>query len=299
MNYQKKKAKAHMAARLHFSGTLLITALLICCVNAPFSAHADEDTIDPFQTDTGPWMSYQRYKDNVKRGLIVPPDNVSAVQIPTGPLTSETNATVTPLANAETSGNTPLIAAPTRPLMLPVMPGMKKGLNVQVGTTIDDKANSAAKVVNLDTAPTLHLQSQNWQSAQEVAQSKSASMGEDKPLNVRMSFLPDSKITPVPSNHDKKPLTPAAASALTNNNKALPADLAACVAVLDSYKKKQLAALQSDRQTLTALQDAIAQLGLQKQLNFMTQGNSSLNAEMQNQPAKAEPSNAPKADTHP
>ena len=38
------------------------------------------------------------------------------------------------------------------------------------------------------------------------------------------------------------------------------------VPALDAYKKRQLAAIESDRQTLSALQGAIAQLGLQKQL---------------------------------
>ncbi len=116
------------------------------------------------------------------------------------------------------------------------------------------------------------------------------------------SFLPSIKITPIPeperARHIQTPASAAAAPA-ADKNKALPADLAACVAVLDSYKKKQLAALQSDRQTLTALQEAIAQLGLQKQLNFMTNGNSSLNAEVQNMPAKADLSNAPKIDVKP
>ncbi len=48
----------------------------VCFVSmGPYARAGD---IDPFQTDTGPWMSFQRYKDNVKRGLIIPPDNASS-----------------------------------------------------------------------------------------------------------------------------------------------------------------------------------------------------------------------------
>jgi hypothetical protein len=50
--------------------------------------------------------------------------------------------------------------------------------------------------------------------------------------------------------------------------KKTPEEAAACAAI-DAYKKQQLQAIQSDRQTLKALQDAIKQLGLQKELNFM------------------------------
>ena len=56
------------------------------------------------------------------------------------------------------------------------------------------------------------------------------------------------------------------------------ADAAACAA-LDAYKKRQLEAIESDRQTLTALQNAIAQLGLQKQLDFLPGVSGSLNAQ--------------------
>jgi hypothetical protein len=66
-----------------------------------------------------------------------------------------------------------------------------------------------------------------------------------------------------------------AAAAPPPKPKLSAADAAACAA-LDAYKKRQLAAIESDRQTLSALQNAIAQLGLNKQLDFMIGAGGSL-----------------------
>ena len=55
-----------------------------------------------------------------------------------------------------------------------------------------------------------------------------------------------------------------------------PATAAACDA-LTAHKKRQLAAIESDRKTLAALQAAIAELGLGAKLDFMTDANSTLN----------------------
>ena len=172
---------------------------------------ARADDIDPFQTDTGQWMSFQRYKDSVKRGLIVPPENPVVPETTLAPQVNETNPIAAPATNAEVAGASS-IAAPTRPLMLPVMPGMNKGFNVQIDTTMDDKK---AEVINLDSSPTLHLQSQNWENAQDAARAKNKDDGEHSPLNIRMSFLPSSKITPTPESERKSTrghMTPAPAA---------------------------------------------------------------------------------------
>jgi hypothetical protein len=240
------------------------------------------EDIDPFQMDSGRWMSYGRYKDNVQRGLI--PQQKTPLETPVN------NADNPLILNATDA--TPSIAAPTRPLVLPVMPGMNKGFNVQIESTSDEKQTPAPKIVNMDSNPELHLQTQNWLNATEAARDaeriKAGKITEENhpPLNVRMSFLPDRKITPIPdaerkTTHGREPAETAAAPRAPSlkDLKALPADLAACVAAIDSYKKKQLDAIQSDRQTLAALQEAIAQLGLQKQLGFIADSKSSLNAQ--------------------
>jgi hypothetical protein len=151
----------------------------------------------------------------------------------------------------------------------------------------DENQGTRAQIVNLDSKPALHLEEQNWQDAAEAARQAATAdaraNGDDQhiPLDIRMSFLPNAKITPVPSpeyksTHGRGPLA-AAPQAAEPQPKAPAADLAACAAV-DAYKKQQLEAIQSDRQTLAALQDAIAQLGLKEQLSFLAGAQGSVNA---------------------
>jgi hypothetical protein len=66
-----------------------------------------------------------------------------------------------------------------------------------------------------------------------------------------------------------------------------PADLAACAAI-DAYKKRQLDAIEGDRRTLDALQTAIKQLGLEKQLSFMTGAQGSVGSQAENVPANVD-----------
>jgi hypothetical protein len=180
---------------------------------------------------------------------------------------------------------TPPVAAPTRPINIPVMPGMNKGYNVQVNSTEDEKP-PIAQITHIDTQPAVSIPDKNWQTPQEAVR-QSGKDGDDansdnerQPLNVRMSFLPNSQITPIPSPEYKSthgrpsPATVAAAPQAPPEKKV--ADLAACAAV-DAYKKKQLEAIESDRQTLTALQKAISQLGLQKELSFMAGASGNVN----------------------
>jgi hypothetical protein len=279
---------------------IFIAWLLLVCISAP--ARADDN--DPFQMDTGRWMSFGRYKEYIQRGLIPQEKTVNG-----NPATANA-APTTPPEKDDTTGATPVIAAPTRPLTLPVMPGVIKGYNVQVDSTLDDKQSPIAKVVDMDGQPDLHLQAQNWLSAAEAARdaarAKAAGQtnGDDRtPLNVRMSFLPDRKITPIPDpEHKSTHIRETAATPVIHSAeelKALPADLAACVAAVDAYKKKQLEAIQSDRQTLAALQDAIAQLGLQKQLGFITDTKGNITAETQDTLAKSTASEAPPSIIHP
>jgi hypothetical protein len=101
---------------------------------------------------------------------------------------------------------------------------------------------------------------------------------------------PTSKPAATPAPTATVAATPPAVKPATKQATAQPAapkmsaaDAAACAA-LDAYKKRQLAAIESDRKTLSALQDAIAKLGLNKQLDFMTGANGSVQASMPEQP---------------
>jgi len=80
---------------------------------------------------------------------------------------------------------------------------------------------------------------------------------------VRLANLPDSRITPIPEGAITKP-QPQVLAKVAAKPKRNPEVCAAVTA----YKKQQLAAIESDRQTLNALQAAIADLGLDKKIDF-------------------------------
>ena len=232
---------------------LVVTGALLAALGV--SAWAEDP--EPFALDKGGWISFDHYQEKAAH----PPKNkplpaVEPETVPDAPVEKPT---------------APLLAPPLRPVLLPVLPGVNKGFDLQVNSTIDDQ-KASAQVDSMDTTPTLRLQEHNWQSAVEVAKQHAAESADEHsdnvPLDVRMTFLPDSRIRPEPTpqrdstrvqdalNHIAKPEQPKTAQ-----------DKAQCAA-LDAAKKKELEAIQSDRATLTALQEAIAKLGLQKQLNF-------------------------------
>jgi hypothetical protein len=262
--------------------SLCVLAIGLATVFGHGSAYADED---PFQLESGHWMSFDHYKDSVKRGTIPAPN------LPASSLPDATTSITEQSAQMATSPKSamPTIAAPSRALNLPVMPGLNKGFEVQVTTTEDDAPASAAPVISTDAAQPeesdIHLSDKNWQNPASINRYKKSVQNEEDdtaPLDIRMSYLPDSKITPVPSpdhlsGHHQARIA-LEKSLITRKLQTKTANEAAACAALDAYKKQQLDAIQSDRQTLKALQDAIASLGLQKQLGFMTGNDSTLNA---------------------
>ncbi len=250
------------------------TALLICLI-----APAVADDLDPFQFETGKWMSFNRYKDDSKKSRDATPESTTDSQNQTETPSSD----APPVASTEEQQTTIVKAAqPSRPVDLPVMPGVNMGYNIQVGSTEDDEKSSKAEITNLDTTPDLSVDNKNWQTRAEASQQleqaerkNGAETEKQDALNIRLSYLPNPKINPVvppqkPKNHGRP--TPkqiaAAKSQEAQPVKKSPGEIAACAAI-DAYKKEQLEAIQSDQKTLTALQQAISQLGLEKQLNFM------------------------------
>lgn len=255
----------------------------------------------PFQLDAGHWMSYGHYSDLKERGL-TPSAKPQAQPQQTPEATSSPSPAPAP-STATSDASTPAMAKPSRPIALPVMPGMDDGFNVQVNSTADSpNFSSAPPSAGEHAASTVHLSDENWQTpASVIENAKSAPQSDDQgdgdvsPLHVRMTFLPNENVTPVPSPESpsgqhlghvmlEKKLAEKEKPAKT------PEEAAACAAI-DAYKKQQLEAIQSDRQTLKALQNAITALGLQKQLSFMTGDNSALtNAPMA---SDAPPANSP------
>lgn len=252
-------------------------AATIACGLWPISTCAEE--ANPFSIDNSRWMSFDHYKENARLGKPVP--SSTATDATNSATTADKDPSSLPKKDAAAAAS-PQAAAPTRPLNLPVMPGLNKGYNVQVDSTADDKNRSTAQILNFDTEPKMEVPKTDWQSINEIsfpqARPSVVNSEGDLPLSfkVRMSFLPNPDIKPV--FQKQKPSSHADAFAALAEKKKSTEEVAACAAV-SSYKKKQLQALESDRKTLAALQEAIAQLGLQKQLSFMTGSNGTVDAE--------------------
>lgn len=251
------------------------------------ATEATASDLDPFQMENNHWISLEHYGENIKHNrpmaseaLEEKPDKIDVPGLV--PAVSEKNNNEPPSASETATGpvSAPVVAAPKRPLDLPALPTTARGFNVQIDSTSDEKSVEAASpqpVLNTQTGTTaLHLQEQNWQEAAEAARvradhARSANAENDsQPLNVRMSYLPNLKITA-----KEKPVRPphSVFSQLPSTPKppqAEPAKTPAECSAIDTYRKKQLEAIESDRKTLQALQSAISELGLQKQLNFMT-----------------------------
>ena len=124
-------------------------------------------------------------------------------------------------------------------------------------------------------------ESANWKNVDQLEKKPEATeLSEEAPAPraIRLTALPSRNIVPVPAGSAtpsntvgyKKPqpaATPAPASTENAEPVSAEANATACAAI-DAYKKKQLAAIESDNKTLAALQAAISKLGLNKKLNF-------------------------------
>ncbi len=237
---------------------------------------ANAENIDPFQLDTGHWMSFEHYSDNVKRNRPVGNESLGLPIRKAEPVeTVKPTAELSPAVVQDAAA--PTVAAPTRPIELPIMPGVVQGYSIQVDSTPDPNSSAPHSQItsSKDGKSDLHLQEQNWQEAADFARqhadmrNKTHADAEHQPISVRMTFLPNASVKP-DLNPERKPRPrlaelPTKPKPVLEQAKQTPQECAA----VDSYKKKQLEAIQSDRQTLQALQSAIADLGLQKQLNFM------------------------------
>ena len=270
----KNMAKICSMLRRIFYVCLLASAAF-CLSFSPL--HADDEL---FRIENGHWMSFDHYKDADKRGILptTPADKTEITA------SVEAGQEGTPAIQVEASTPaTQAVAAPTRPIDLPVMPGMNKGFSVQVNTTEDEHV-APPPIVDANAQPDIHLSDKDWQAPASVTSAANISGDDDapQPLAVRLSYLPDSKITPTPSPEHETAEHQARVAMekglkvqhqVAQEEKKKPEVCAA----IDAYKKQQLNAIQSDRETLKALQDAIASLGLQKQLGFMTSSASALN----------------------
>ena len=256
-------------------------ALALSVLLAPSLARAEDP---PFQGDANShWMSFDRYKDTGSKDTGAS-DEGDAVAFP------KLDVELPPAPAAPATPTVPTVAHPKRPIDLPILPGMNKGFDVKVNSTDDDYVPPPVSARDTTVAPDIHLSEKKWADPNVTATSRKADNSEDDaPLNVRMTFLPNQKITPIPSpDHPSASILSHAQlkkPVVKKEQKQPSAEDAAACAAIDAYKKQQLDAIQGDRQTLQALQEAIKSLGLQKQLGFIAGGSSSLSTPMPQYPA--------------
>jgi len=287
-----------MSCKTHFSTQKIFAALALMALLAPCApAHADDDMLD---LDTSHWMSFDHYKEKAKHGQDFDPsaaenaDKAVAlprIDAPSADAAADASAPAQPApentANAaakDAKPGDPQIAAPARPLNPPVMPGMNKAYDISVTSTEDDR-RPVAQITNIESQPDVKLPENNWLKAADAVKQTSKPAqdadGEDaeQPLNVRFASLPNRKVSPVPSpeyksNHGRalELATPPKEEPKNDDHEAR-----AALAAMNALKKQQLEAIESDRETLTALQNAISQMGLQKQLSFMAGAKGAVN----------------------
>jgi hypothetical protein len=259
----------HFAKR---SVCALALAVGLGCSFAGFSARAEDA---PFEFEAGRWMSSQSYINALRRHPLEDP--------------IKKEPTLPPVSEAPSPA--PVVAKlPPAPFLPPTMPGLNKGFNVVVDSAEDveePKAHTSAPNAPKD----IQLSEKNWMTPSAKKALIKEQDDEDRdspPLKVRMTFLPAQSADPSPGPEKESALKKARALLRKNaedkkRDQAKAEQEASDLAALDAFKKQQLDAIQSDRETLKALQDAIHSLGLAKQMSFMAGQGSKLNTPPENQ----------------
>ncbi len=254
--------------------SFLSGALACFCFFAAVAPSAPARADNPFDLESSGWMSFDHYKDKPAAWVATHKDPGEGPVI--APVTAPTP-----------------VLPPARAVALPVMPGLLKDEPPKVTSTADDTDTDGARLTNLDSQPDLQLSGKNWLDAAEMArqaeEKKKSGDAEHQALDIRLSYLPDTHVAPAEPKHKTiHHLTPKVAMAQPGapTSAAPPpaADPALCAAI-DNYKKHQLQAIESDRKTLAALQSAIAELGLKKQLSFLADTGGHLNIQTPDAPA--------------
>jgi len=227
----------------------------------------------PFDLESSSWMSFDRYKEKPSSWMAPDDRTQMALQPVTAPA---------PVMPADMSK----ITAPTREIMPPVMPALNKGFDVQVNSTEDNNKTLQSLLDDQQKRPDQELDSKNWKAPADAMRSD----GGRTSFGVRFSYLPNLQMPKAaPSAAPVKKAVVAQAKPAAPVVAPKPVVDPAVCAALEAYKKRQLEAIESDRQTLTALKNAISQLGLQKQLDFMTSNSGVLNSQAAGAPDAAEP----------
>ncbi len=277
------------------------------------------DEMNPFDVGDNIWMSLERFEDKESR---FPSTDEASDEITSPPeMMAEQQASEKAMDEGTQQSlktETPPAVQPIRPLVLPVMPGLSQGFEVRVDATPDDSeelsedekapavpsrplnlpvmpginGTGGAKETALDNKP---IEDGDWKDAQVVAKDFARGRWQTTlvPFNVRLTTRPEGHATaaqgaPIIRPRDLTTKEPTAGptkqkAKAEDERKQKQENPEACEA-LKAFRKKQLAAIESDRQTLNALQAAIAELGLENQIDFTGKG-----SEMNTQPNSDRP----------
>ena len=277
---QKQSGIAETMAMVRSDTFSFLSSALACfCFFAAIATSAPAHADDPFDLESSSWMSFDRYKDKPAAWVATHKDPgegpvIMPVIVPTP------------------------VLPPAREVALPAMPGLNKDAPPKVTSTADDADTDGAHLTNFENQPDLQLSGKNWLDAADMArqaeEKKKSGDAEHSALDVRLSYLPDSHVAPADLKHKVvHHVVPKVATVQPTAPAATPAANPALCAALDSYKKHQLQAIESDRKTLTALQSAIAELGLKKQLSFLADTGGHLNIQSPDAPAMDLPAASP------
>jgi len=260
------------------------TAAAVFLAFTIFSANAEEEAPGP---DDKLWMSIERFTDKASRFPELIGERQEKQESPSG---SETAAAKESPESAQENGGTKTAEEKKeqpeeislKAMTLPLLPGINRGFDLHISSTNDEETAEAETAdPKMFIAPTRKIQppimpmvNQSTSGESDGQETKAAADGEEQeqrsPLNIRFAKLPNSKfavlsLPPVikPKENDQSAARPAE----KQKQETVSKQAQACEAPL-VRRKRQLEAIESDRQTLKALQSAIAELGLDKELNF-------------------------------
>ncbi|MDD3181640.1 MAG: hypothetical protein PHD48_02395 [Alphaproteobacteria bacterium] len=197
------------------------------------------------------------------------------------------------------------IAHPGRELNLPIMPGLATAPAVTVSST-----EQLISFFPLEKGKWLGVR-EEYQEAQKQEIAASMSTRKDKPaFQIRLSLLPSAQVQSIPAARISQGKLAREANAAraaqaaqgleqkTIDSQKIKQRMEACEA-FTLYRRRQLEALASDRDTLAQLKSVLSDLGLTTKLNFMTNAGEALTAEVKetSQSAAKAPENLGAAET--
>lgn len=273
---------------------IALIALNLFVFSGLMSGRAFAQIVDPFAVqDTTNWVPLDQYK---------PPEESQKTEVPQAAPSS---------ASAPAAVQEPVLAVPDRPLDLPAMPSPSTiatpSAAFGAAATVEDAAITIEEKKDWSTFQEAEHEASRQDEAMRLMQDSSKS-----PFNIRFSTLPNMSVQSAPdvrvskSRYDrqkkaaqdalKTKQTEAKGGPVAEQKPATKEQNDACQALVD-YRRRQLDALESDRNTLAQIKAALSDLGLGNKLSFMTQPEGAVAPVITETPAPAPPTPQPAVKT--